>query len=136
LGFIDPKTYALDSIILPIINNNTYNETDTYLLGDSEEKYLNNLGQLSLTESMFPTGIHGIFQGIPTFVWCFLGVEGLPMVSMEMENYKREGPRAIIWGTFLSLVIYMIQLIICPMARPGGKLPKLTSETFKKYKRG
>lgn len=55
-----------------------------------------------------PGGITGFFAALVAALWAYDGWNNVSMVSSEIKNPQRNLPRALIFGTSLVLVIYLL----------------------------
>ncbi|KAI9329295.1 hypothetical protein BDR26DRAFT_872765 [Obelidium mucronatum] len=71
-------------------------------------------------QDAFPMGFEGVLQASMPGVWSFLGIEVLPTISLDVNNFKSVGPRAVYLVMGTSTIIYFLQIIICPIVKPGA----------------
>ncbi|KAI9329860.1 hypothetical protein BDR26DRAFT_872011 [Obelidium mucronatum] len=69
--------------------------------------------------SLFPNGVIGVLKCLPTAIWCFLGFEGVTMLSQETREFQKSGPRIMYWIMASVSLSYALQVIICPLVPPG-----------------
>lgn len=67
-----------------------------------------------LSSSFLPHGIVGLMATLPFGMWCFLGIEGVPLAAEEARDPKKDMPRGIITAIVILIMLGMGMLLLAP----------------------
>ena len=81
-------------------------------------------GRISHFRSAIPVtaGASGFFAALVAALWAYDGWNNIAMAASEVRNPQKNLPRAIIWGTFLVIVIYLLTNIAYFYVLPASEV--------------